>query len=81
MNQIKNSLLKFAAERGVDKTFCPSEVARLLFPNDWQTEMDKVRNEADDLVLENNIVVLQKGKIMDKLPSKLKGPIRLRLKD
>ncbi len=81
MNSIKDSLLKFALERGLEKTFCPSEIARKLFPKNWQDKMEEIRNIADNLVLENKLLVMQKGEIKDKLPSKLKGPIRLRLKE
>lgn len=66
--------------RGLGKTFCPSEVARELFSDKWRDEMELIRNVADDLVKKGKLVVLQKGIIQNKLPSELKGPIRLRKK-
>ncbi len=81
MNNFKISLLKLADERGLEKTFCPSEVARQLFPNYWRDKMDEIRKEADILIKENKLVVMQKEIIQKDLPSKLKGPIRLRLKN
>lgn len=78
--EIKQNLLRFAQERGADKTYCPSEIARLLYPDCWRDKMDLVRKEADILVEAGELVVLQKGLIQQKLPSDLKGPIRLRKK-
>lgn len=72
--------LKFAESRGNDKTYCPSEVARELFPDDWRLKMDEVRKVADDLIKNNKLIVLQKGIIKNELPTNLIGPIRLRKK-
>ncbi|SDB34426.1 Protein of unknown function [Flavobacteriaceae bacterium MAR_2010_188] len=80
IREIEISLLKFADDRGDNKTFCPSETAREVFNEDWSEKMDLVREVSDELVLNNKLIVLQKGEIMDALPSKLKGPIRLRRK-
>lgn len=77
---ISSKIMEYAVKRGVEKTFCPSEVARELFPENWCEKMEMVREVADDLVQENKIVVLQNGVIRNDLPSKLKGPIRLRQK-
>ena len=79
MDKIINSHLKYSKERGYEKTYCPSEVARHLFPNDWRNKMMLVRKVADTLVEKGEIVVLQKGIVQTKLPSCLKGPIRLRI--
>ena len=75
---IEKSLLSFANQRGTEKTFCPSEVARDLFPKNWRNYMDDVRKVADILVKDKRIEVLQKDIIKADLPSDLKGPIRLR---
>ncbi|SFH78570.1 DUF3253 domain-containing protein [Halpernia frigidisoli] len=77
---IRNAHLKFAKDRGFEKTFCPSEVARELFPDIWREKMDEVRNVAQELINENLIEVSQKGEIKNQNISKLIGPIRLRLK-
>lgn len=71
--------MKFAESRGLEKTFCPSEVARELFPETWRKEMERVRLEADKLVKAKKIEVVQKGVVQSKLPSQLTGPIRLRI--
>jgi len=76
--KIKELHLKFAAERGLDKTYCPSEVAKEYAPNDWRARMDLVRDVADTLVESGDLVVLQQGKIIGQRPTEAKGPIRLR---
>jgi hypothetical protein len=76
--EIRHLHLKLAEDRGREKTFCPSEVARLFAPTDWQIKMDEVRKLADALVESGNLVVLQKGKVIRQRPSETKGPIRLR---
>jgi len=79
-DEIQISHLKFAEERGFEKTYCPSEVARELFPEDWRDKMGLVRKVADQLVKSGDLLVLQKGEIKLELPSQLVGPIRLRKK-
>lgn len=79
--EIHNSHLKFAEERGLEKTFCPSEVARELYPENWREKMDLVREVADELVRIGKLSVLRKGQIKPELPSELVGPIRLRKKE
>lgn len=66
-----------AASRGENKTFCPSEVARENFGENWRDSMQAIRDAAFDLAEENKVVVLQKGKKVDK--ENLKGPIRIRI--
>ena len=72
--------LKFAAERGSDKTYCPSEVAKVLSPEDWRVHMDSVRRVADILVESGHLIALQGNRIIGEKPSQAKGPIRLREK-
>ena len=71
--EIAETLLALAAERGPDKTFCPSEAARRL-ADDWRPLMPEVRRVAASLPL----VATQKGVPVDPLTAK--GPIRLALK-
>jgi len=70
--------LKYAYERGMEKTYCPSEVARSIFPNEWRKQMDLVRQVADELVASGELVTMQFGEIISQKPSMAKGPIRLR---
>ncbi|SFB71026.1 DUF3253 domain-containing protein [Kaistella jeonii] len=60
-DRIKKLHLEFSEDRGLDKTYCPSEVARELFPDDWREKMDLVRKVADELLIEGKLIVLQKG--------------------
>lgn len=61
-------------ERGFNKSFCPSEVARRLDPENWRSIMRAVRNTALEL---DTIKITQAG-----IPvgaEDIKGPIRLSL--
>lgn len=75
--QIRQILLNQVRARGIDKTICPSEVARALTSDEWRSLMPLVRSIAAELVNEGAIVALQKGQIVD--PLMAKGPIRLRI--
>ena len=67
---IADGLLDLAHQRGVGKTFCPSEAARRL-SDDWRPLMPEVRRVAATL----DLVATQKGQTVD--PVTAKGPIRL----
>ena len=75
---IEQSILQMAAERGADKTICPSEVARALFPADWRKHMDEIRTAAFKLQTEHKVQVTQKGEPVTEVG--LKGPIRIKIK-
>lgn len=77
--KIKQKHLEFAESRGLDATYCPSDVARNLY-EDWREKMDLVREVADDLVAEDKLVVMQKGNIISEKATEASGPIRLRKK-
>ena len=68
-------ILRLTAQRGPDKSICPSEVARALRP-DWQTLMPVIRQAAARLALAGQIEILRHGKPVD--PAAFKGVIRLR---
>lgn len=72
--KIKACLLEFAAQRGVEKTFCPSEAARAL-ASDWRPLMPRVREVAFGLAAEGRLGVFQRGEVVS--PSEAKGAIRL----
>jgi len=69
---IADVLLDLAHQRGVGKTFCPSEAARRL-AEDWRPLMPEVRRVAKEVSLR----ATQKGQAVD--PVDAKGPIRLGL--
>lgn len=75
---IEEKILEIAQQRGPTKTFCPSEVTRALYPDHWRQYMPLVRQIAQQLANQNQIIILQKGRPVDIHTAK--GPIRLQLK-
>lgn len=65
------AVMQLAAERGTERSFCPSEAARAV-SDDWRPLMPLVREVAADLGLR----ATQKGAQVDPLTAR--GPIRLR---
>jgi len=72
--EIESALLRVAAAR-VGGTFCPSEVARELRPEDWRPLMPAIREVAEHLVEEGRLRCWQKGAPAS--PTQARGPIRL----
>ena len=75
-NVLRQLILAMTGQRGVEKSICPSEVARSADPNDWRSLMDPVRDEAIRLAREGAIELLQGGNVIE--PGEFRGPIRLR---
>jgi hypothetical protein len=76
-NSIEETILELLLLRGGEKTICPSEVARMLFPLDWEEHMEGVRKVAESLMDDQVIEITQKGRRVEK---NYQGPIRLRLR-
>ena len=78
---LEAAILELLAERGRDKTICPSEAAKAVggkeSRRDWEGLMEPARAAARRLVGEGKIVVMQKGRVVD--ASTAKGAIRLKL--
>ncbi|HEV7615467.1 MAG TPA: DUF3253 domain-containing protein [Solirubrobacterales bacterium] len=75
--QGRRAILELLAERGPDKTICPSDAARALGGDDgFRPLMDLVRGAAGELVEAGQIEVTQRGEVVDL--ARAKGPIRLR---
>ncbi|RZK19827.1 MAG: DUF3253 domain-containing protein [Pedobacter sp.] len=72
---IKATILKEAAMRGPEKSTCPSEIARKLFPDHWRAYMASIREEAITLQKQGLVLITQKGKPID--TESIKGPIRI----
>ena len=64
--------MTLAQARGAQKSFCPSEAARVL-AKDWRPLIPAVRRVAAGLPL----VATQRGRVVD--AQNAKGPIRLQL--
>jgi hypothetical protein len=75
--QIEQCLLEKVRQRGLDKSICPSEVARALGGENWQSLMPQVRSIGARLAKSGLIVALQKGHVID--TEAAKGPIRFRV--
>lgn len=69
------AILEMCRMRG-SNTFCPSEVVRWIYPEDWRHFMPDVQEAMMDLYRQNRISVTQRGMEIDKnfLP---KGPVRI----
>jgi hypothetical protein len=77
MHDITQTILTMAAERGADKSVCPSEIARALFPADWRKHMDEVRDSAIALQQAGKVTITQKGAPVN--VQQIKGPIRIKI--
>ncbi len=80
--ELESAILKLLAERGRDKTICPSEAAKLVGGKaerrDWEGLMEPARAAARRLVAAGRIVITQGGRVVD--GNTAKSPIRLKLK-
>lgn len=75
--KIQDCLRAFARERGGEKTFCPSEVARRLDADEWRKWMPDVRAEATRLVEQGKLRCTQRGREVD--PAVARGALRFSL--
>src|ERR1700761_913301 len=75
-NRVQQKILEMAGARSPDKTVCPSEIARELFPADWRKHMTEVRDSAVELHQTGEVTITQKGQPID--VNHIKGPIRIK---
>lgn len=74
---ISNAIKSTIMQRGPEKSTCPSEIARMLFPDDWRAHMKDVVETAIDLQNKGEALITQKGHPVD--VQHIKGPIRIKL--
>ena len=74
--RLERTILELLEQRAAGVTICPSEAARRVGGEQWRPWMEPVRAAARRLVARGDIVVTQRGQIVDE--SSAKGPIRLR---
>ena len=74
---IADAIRRLVAERGAARSICPSEVARLLSPDDWRPLLGAVRGAAAGLARDGEIEILRKGRAVE--PDSPRGVIRLRI--
>ena len=80
-NRIESAIMALATQRGSQKTFCPSEIPRLVlkFPN-WRDYMDLTRSVAFRMANLGIVDVMQKGIVRTASEYEtLRGPMRIRL--
>ena len=75
--KIAATILSTAIHRGIEKSTCPSEIARMLFPDDWRKHMKDVLEVAIDLHNKGSVVITQKGVPVD--VKDFKGPVRIKI--
>jgi hypothetical protein len=75
--EIATTILSTAIYRGAEKSTCPSEIARMLFPNDWRKYMKDVLNVAIDLHNKGDVVITQKRMPVD--IENIKGPVHIKI--
>ena len=73
---IQDEILRQVSARDLGKSICPSEVARALRPEAWQSLMGAVRQAAVALARDGRLEVLRKGRPAEL--EDLRGVIRLR---
>lgn len=74
--KIATTILSTAVHRGAEKSICPSEIARMLFPDDWRKHLKVVLAVAIDLHNKGSVVITQKGTPVD--VEHIKGPVRIK---
>lgn len=75
---LEQAMLALVAERGPDRTACPSEAARVVagdHPDQWGPLMQPARRVAVSLMKQGRLVITRKGRIVD--PDDFKGVYRI----
>lgn len=73
---LEEAIVRLLDARAGGATICPSEAARAVAGDDFAALMEPARRAARRLVARGEVVVTQRGRVVD--PSTAKGPIRLR---
>ncbi len=74
--EIAKAILSLTATRGAEKSICPSEVARQLYPDNWRDRMQDVVDVASAMHRKGEVLVVQHGEPVD--VNQIKGPIRIK---
>jgi hypothetical protein len=73
---LEEAILALLAARPATASICPSEAARVTGGENWRPLMEPARAAARRLVARGEVVITQRGRVVD--PSTAKGPIRIR---
>lgn len=76
---LEQAILQLLQARKEGGTICPSEAAKSVGGEAWREMMEPVRQAARRLVARGQVVITQKGQVVD--PSRARGPIRIRRSD
>lgn len=79
-DELIDTILRLAAERGDERTLGPMDVARALggdHPDGWGPLMQPIRRIAVQLMKDGRLVITRKGRPVD--PDDFRGVYRLRL--
>lgn len=76
---IREEILNQVTACGAGRSISPSDVARALRPDGWQSLLTRVRREAVVLAREGRIDILRKGRPADP-EAEIRGVIRLRIR-
>jgi hypothetical protein len=79
-NELADTILRLAIERGDERTLGPMDVARALggdHPDGWGPLMQPIRRIAVQLMKDGRLVITRKGRPVD--PDDFRGVYRLRL--
>ncbi|MEM7766664.1 MAG: DUF3253 domain-containing protein [Pseudomonadota bacterium] len=71
------AILELVEVRGIGKTICPTEAAKVVSPANWRSVLPEVRAEAVRLAKAGTIAIYRKGRAVD--PDGFKGVYRLGL--
>jgi len=74
---LEDAIISLLDARARNASICPSEAARQVSGESWQSLMEPARMAARRLVAQGKVQITQGGKVVD--PSRAKGPIRIRL--
>ena len=81
---LSDTILSLLAARAPGATICPSEAARAVHaandgtdPDGWRELMEPARDAARQLVARGEVVLTQRGAVVD--PAAATGPLRIRL--
>jgi hypothetical protein len=75
-DDLEDAILALLERRAGGATICPNEAAKAVDPADWRELMEPARAAARRLTAAGEVVITQKGRVVD--PSTAKGPIRIR---
>ncbi len=73
---LEAAILDLLERRAGGATICPSEAAKAVDGDGWRDLMEPARSAARRLVAAGDVVITQRGAIVD--PSTATGPIRIR---